>query len=98
MTRLEILVLTVHQQQVQYRVYPRLAAADDQILLLVAPHPGQSWGYSPLKVKGTTLFDHNGIYLPFIGIKLTPGATLKPGADVAGTIVSQQVASTNFFL
>ena len=48
--------------------------------------------------KGTTLFDHNDIYLPFIGIKLTPGATLKPGAEVAGTIVSQQVASTSFFL
>ena len=37
-------------QQVQHRVYPRLAAADDQILLLVAPHPRQSWGYSPIKV------------------------------------------------
>ena len=31
-----------------------------------------------------------------MGIKLTPGATLKAGGEEAGTRVSQHVASTSF--
>ena len=81
--------------EVEHRVNTCLAATNDQVVLRCVSNASKSFNIVLCCYFYFLLFHSSNI--PFIGIKFTPGATLKPGGEVAGTIVSQHVASTSFF-